>query len=149
MGKLGRGVAFWLALSIFFVVAAPPLATAHDIPDEVRIPVFVRETNGELHLVTRVPLLLLLSLNVPKWGAGYLDFDRAEPVLRRAGRLFASEAPLCHPDGNLLPPTLRAFRVALPWDRSFSDFESARQKVLSEPLPADTQVFWNQGFLDL
>ena len=50
-------------------------------PTRVRIPVFVRETDGELHLLARVPLLLLLSLNVPKWGAGYLDLERADPVL--------------------------------------------------------------------
>ena len=117
-------------------------------PNEIRIPVFVRELDGELHLVARVPLLLLLSLNVPKWGAGYLDFERADPVLRRAGEVFASEAPLFHPDGSPLPPTLRAYRVALPWDRSFTSFDAARETVLSDPLPADTQVFWNQGFLD-
>ena len=148
MAKRTRSVASLLFLAFVALVAAPPPAASHDIPDEIRIPVFVRETDGELHLVARVPLLLLLSLNVPKWGAGYLDFERAEPVLRRAGEVFAAEAPLFHPDGAALPATLRAFRVALPWDRSFTDFESARDKVLSDPLSADTQVFWNQGFLD-
>ena len=148
MRKQPRGFAAALALAVLAVSAAPRPALSHDIPDEIRIPVFVREADGELHLVARVPLLLLLSLNVPKWGAGYLDFDRAAPVLRRAGEVFASEAPLFHPDGSPLPARLEAFRVALPWDRSFTDFESARDKVLSDPLPADTQVFWNQGFLD-
>lgn len=148
MPKRTRGVAALLALSFLAVTAAPRPAAPHDIPDEIRIPVFVRETDGELHLVARVPLLLLLSLNVPKWGAGYLDFERAEPVLRRAGEVFASEAPLFHPDGTPLPATLEAFRVALPWDRSFTGFDAARDKVLADPLPADTQVFWNQGFLD-
>lgn len=148
MPKRTRSVASLLVLSLFALAAAPRPAASHDIPDEIRIPVFVRETDGELHLVARVPLLLLLSLNVPKWGAGYLDFERADPVLRRAGEVFASEAPLFHPDGSLLPPTLQAYRVALPWDRSFTDFDAARETVLSDPLPADTQVFWNQGFLD-
>ena len=148
MQKGAPGVAWLLALTLLFVGVLPRAADSHDIPDEIRIPVFVREADGELHLVARVPLLLLLSLNVPKWGAGYLDFERAEPVLRRAGEVFASEAPLFHPDGGPLPATLRAFRVALPWDRSFTDFDSARETVLSDPLPADTQVFWNQGFLD-
>ena len=149
MGKRLGGVAWGLVFAILALTAAPRPAASHDIPDEVRIPVFVRELDGELHLVARVPLLLLLSLNVPKWGAGYLDFERADPVLRRAGEVFAAEAPLFHPDGSLLPATLRGYRVALPWDRSFTGFESARETVLSEPLAADTQVFWNQGFLDL
>ena len=148
MAKRIRSVAALLAVSLLALTAAPPPAASHDIPDEIRIPVFVRETDGELHLVARVPLLLLLSLNVPKWGAGYLDFERAGPVLRRAGEVFASEAPLFHPDGSRLPPTLAAYRVALPWDRSFTSFDAARETVLSDPLPADTQVFWNQGFLD-
>ena len=148
MSRRPRSVAWLLLLSLSALAGAPPPAASHDIPDEIRIPVFAREVDGELHLVARVPLLLLLSLNVPKWGAGYLDFERAEPVLRRAGEVFASEAPLFHPDGSPLAPTLEAFRVALPWDRSFTDFDSARATVLSDPLPADTQVFWNQGFLD-
>ena len=148
MTKKRRGLAWAVALALLAVSVAPRPGVSHDIPDEVRIPVFLRETDGELHLVARVPLLLLLSLNVPKWGAGFLDFERAEPVLRRAGEVFASEAPLFHPDGAALPATLRAFRVALPWDRSFTSFDSARDTVLSGPLPADTQVFWNQGFLD-
>ncbi len=148
MRKSRRAAASLLAATLLLLPVAPRPAVGHDIPDEVRIPVFVREANGELHLVARVPLLLLLSLNVPKWGAGYLDFERADPVLQRAAEVFAAEAPLFHPDGSLLPPTVRAYRVALPWDRSFTDFASARDTVLSEPLPADTQVFWNQGFLD-
>ncbi len=143
------GLAGALAFSVLALSVAPRPVAAHDIPDEVRIPVFVRESGGELHLLARVPLLLLLSLNVPKWGAGYLDLERAGPTLRRAGEAFAAEAPLFHPDGSRLPATLRNFRIALPWDRSFTTFEDARQAVLAESLPADTQVFWNQGFLDL
>ena len=148
MAKRTRSVAALLALALFALTAAPRPGASHDIPDEIRIPVFVRELDGELHLVARAPLLLLLSLNVPKWGAGYLDFERADPVLRRAGEVFASEAPLFHPDGSPLPPALEAYRVALPWDRTFTSFEAARETVLSDPLPADTQVFWNQGFVD-
>ena len=86
---------------------------------------------------------------MPKWGAGYLDFERADPVLRRAAEAFAAEAPLFHPDGARLPAVVAGFRVALPWDRSFTSFESAREALAREPLPADTQVFWNQGFLDI
>ncbi len=149
MQKRARTVASLLAATLVFLAVVPRPAVAHDIPDEVRIPVFVRELDGELHLVARVPLLLLLSLNVPKWGAGFLDFERADPALRRAGEAFGAEAPLFHPDGSLLPPTLRSYRIALPWDRSFTSFESARETVLSESLPSDTQIFWNQGFLDL
>ena len=148
MQKRVRSAAWPLTAALVFLAVAPRPAVSHDIPDEIRIPVFVRELDGELHVVARVPLLLLLSLNVPKWGAGYLDFERADPVLRRAGGVFAEEAPLFHPDGSLLPPNLQAYRVALPWDRTFTSFDAARETVLSDPLPADTQVFWNQGFLD-
>ncbi len=138
-----------VVLALLLPGALPRPAAAHDIPDEVIIPVFVREEDGRLQLLARVPLLLLLSLNVPKWGAGYIDLERADPVLRRAGEAFAREAPLFAPDGTLLPPALEAFRVALPWDRSFDSFDNAHAAVAEEPLAPDTQVFWNQGFLDL
>ncbi len=96
-----------------------------------------------------MPLLLLLSLDVPKRGAGFLDLERAGSSLRRGAEAFAREAPLFDPDGGLLPWTLHEVRVALPWDRSFTSFDAALAKVRSGPLSADDQVFWNQGFLDL
>ncbi len=144
----------WAAVAVALAAAAsvavrPTAAFGHDIPDEIRIPVFVRDAGGEVSLVARVPLLLLLSLDVPKRGAGFLDLERAESSLRRGAEAFAREAPLFHPDGSLLPWTLRRFRVALPWDRSFTSFDAALETVRSAPLPPDAQVFWNQGFLDL
>ncbi len=109
----------------------------------------MRDAGGEIHLVARVPLLLLLSLDVPKRGAGFLDLERADSSLRRGAEAFAREARLYTEDGALLPWTLHEFRVALPWDRSFTSFDTALDTVRSDPLPPDTQVFWNQGFLDL
>ncbi len=149
---LKRSLPFRLrAAAVLLAVAfiPPGFAPAHDIPDEIRISVFLRDIGDEKHLVARVPLLLLLSLDVPRWGAGFLDLERAESSLRRGAEAFAREAPLFHPDGRLLPFTLHEFRVALPWDRSFTSFDAALEKVRSAPLSPDTQVFWNQGFLDL
>ncbi len=143
--RFGRRIAAFLAAAVL----AAPVVQAHDIPDEVLIPVFLRETDGELHLLARMPLLLLAALNAPKWGAGYLDLERVDPTLRRAAEAFGAEAPLFDDDGALLPPRVEGYRIALPWDRSFTSWEAARQAVAAEPLPPDTQVFWNQGFLDL
>lgn len=143
--RFGRRMAVVLAATLF----AAPLVRAHDIPDEVLIPVFLREADGELHLFARMPTLLLAALNVPKWGAGYVDLERADPVLRRAAEAFGAEAPLFDDEGNLLPPRVEGARIALPWDRSFTSWEEARRTIASDPLPPDTQVFWNQGFLDI
>ncbi len=143
--RSGRIVGALAALALLWA----PGARAHDIPDEVIIPVFVREIGGELQLVARMPLLLLAALNTPKWGAGFLDLERADPALRRAAEAFGAEAPLFRDDGSLIEPRVVAQRVALPWDRSFTSFEGALETVGSDPLPVDTQIFWNQGFLDI
>jgi hypothetical protein len=40
-------------------------------------------------------------------------------------------------------------RVELPSDRSFVDYDSALENILSEPLPDSANLYWRQGVLDV
>ena len=50
---------------------------AHDIPDEILLHGFVKPEGDRLHFLVRVPLAMLLSMNLPKRGPGYLDLTRS------------------------------------------------------------------------
>src|SRR5258706_136077 len=42
-----------------------------------------------------------------------------------------------------------AARVSLPWDRSFATYEEAVAHLAGPPLPETTELYWNQGLLDV
>src|SRR5262249_54843100 len=51
-------------------------------------------------------------------------------------------------DGARLAPAGSTARVALASDASFQTFATASGHLRGPALPADTDVYWNQGFLD-
>ena len=72
-----------LILALAAVAVLTP-ATAHDIAGESRIHAFVKPEGDRLHVLLRVPLELLLNLDLPKRGAGYLDLPHVEGQLGEA-----------------------------------------------------------------
>src|SRR5262249_4995702 len=91
-------------------------------------------------------LVLLGSLGFPKRGLGYLDLPRIDDRLREATRATARQLELFE-NGRRLAPAASDTRIALPSDSSFQEYASARAHLQRPPLPADTDVYWNQGFL--
>jgi len=138
--------------SILFlaVLAFPPRAVANggDLPAETVLQGFVKLEDGRAQLLVRVPLGLLSSLSLPKRGPGYLDLEHIDPKLKQAaaatGRLIELFA-----DGATLAPTTREVRLALLSDRSFATYSNALAHLQGPPLPASTDLFWNQGFFDV
>ena len=127
--------------------AAPPRAGAHDIPGELRVHALVKPEGERLRVLVRVPLELLLNLNLPKRGPGYLELSAAEQALPRAIAATGKELAFFE-DGERLAPGRGEGRFSLPSDRSFESFEQALALVQGPRLPAGTDVFWNQGYFD-
>jgi hypothetical protein len=127
-------------------ISAGP-AWAHDIPDRISLHAFARPEGERMHLVVRVPLTLLLNLNLPKRGPGYLDLAQVEARIPGAAAALARDLALFE-DGQLLMPVASAGRISVPSDRSFESYERARENIAGSRLPESTNVFWNQGFFD-
>jgi hypothetical protein len=98
-------------------------------------------------VLVRVPLDLLLNLNLPKRGPGYLELAAMEAVLPRAVDATAKDLVFFE-DGQALALARGEARISLPSDRSFESFDQALAQVLGPRLPASTDVFWNQGYFD-
>ncbi len=122
--------------------------SAHDVPDEIILQSYVKPEAGTLQVLLRVPLTAVVDADLPKNGPGYLAMPYLDPALTAAAtqilggvQFFEEEQPLPH-------PALNNVRISLPSDRSFDSYERALSVVRGPRLPNDTQVFYNQGFLD-
>lgn len=140
----------WQALALAALLllwqAAP--ANAHDVPAEFRAHVLVKPEADRLQVAVRVPLSLLLNIDLPKKGPGYIDLAQADAAMQRAARAVDTMLELSA-DGQRLSSSASKARISLPSDRSFERFDSARDAVQGPRLPDDAYVFWNQGYFDV
>lgn len=139
----GRFLAWFLAGMLGAVLPA----SAHDIPDEIVLHGFVKPEGERLHFLVRVPLAMLLSMNLPKRGVGYLDLSQIDEKLQTSAATTAKELVL-YENGERLTPSRSAARISMRSDRSFESYEQARALVAGPKLPETTDVFWNQGYFD-
>jgi hypothetical protein len=111
---------------------------------------FVKPEAHQLHVVIRVPLEAMRDVNFPLRGPGYLDLERAAPLLHDAVQVWiADEIKLYENDAPLGAPRIAATRVSLPSDRSFAAYQSAIASLTGPPLDNATEIMWKQAMLDV
>ncbi len=142
-----RGLRCLMLVALLFV---PALTQAHDIPSRVTVYAFVQPEGNTLTALLRVPMEAFGEIVFPLRGPGYLRFSDAERELEEAARMYITESLIFYENGiELEDKELVATRVSLPSNRSFTDFESAMENVLSPPLDDSVNLFWRQGVLDV
>ena len=129
------------------LLAVVPLTTAHDVAGELRMHALVQAQDGQLQVAVRVPLELLLNVDLPKRGNGYLDLARVDEAVPRALQA-AAKGVAFFADGQRLELAGGEARIALPSDRAFESFDRAVSAVRTQRLPIHTDVYWNQGYFD-
>ncbi|HEV2666396.1 MAG TPA: HupE/UreJ family protein [Blastocatellia bacterium] len=145
-----RNVGARLVAVLALIFALPFSASAHDIPNDVTVQVFVKPDGERLHLLVRAPLRACRDVDFPKRGPGYLDLARADGSLRDAATQWISDAIQIYEGDRALPdPRVVETRVSLESDRSFASYEEALAHVRGARLPDDTEIYWNQGLLDV
>src|SRR5450759_3205357 len=125
-------------------------ASAHDIPNDVRVQAYLRPSGQQLQLLIRVPLYAMQEVDFPRRGPGYLDLARADAALRTAAtQWLADNIDLFEENVRLAYPRVVDARVSLPSDQSFASYEQAIAHMASPPLPKNMELYWNQGMLDV
>jgi len=122
---------------------------AHDIPDEIVLQSYVRPQQDRLQVLLRIPLIAIADANLPKDGTGYLAMPYLDPALREAANQISNGIMFLEGDERLGNYEMANARISLPSDRSFNSYEGALARVRGAKLPDTTQVYYNQGFLDL
>ena len=136
-----------LAAAIFL---SPLCARAHDIPNDVTVQMFVKPESQHLHVLVRVPLKAMRDIFFPQRGPGYLDIERATPLLPDAAKLWIAGFFEVYEGDTLLPnPQVLATRISLPSDLSFTSYEGALAHITGAPLPESTDVYWDQTMMDV
>jgi hypothetical protein len=102
-------------------------------------------------LLVRAPLKAMRDMDVPRRAGGVLDLARVDPVLRDAATLWIGDyVRIYEGDRQLAQPQVMAARVSLPSDRSFQQsYDEALAHVTGPGLPHDTELYWEQGLLDV
>jgi hypothetical protein len=133
------------------LLAFPAALAAHDIPNDVTAQLFLKPDGQHLNMLVRVPLKSIRDVVFPQRGNGYLDLDRAAPMLPEVATLWISDFIEIYEDATPLPkrPRVMAGRVALESDRSFVSYEAAVAHFTEPPLASSIEVAWNQTMLDV
>ena len=135
-----------------FVAFIAPGALAHEIPTDVIVRVFVKPEGRTLRLLVRVPLEAMRDMSVPIREQGYLDLEvvRDQGILEDAAILWIADyVELYEGEAHLQAPEIAAVRVSLPTDLSFGSYDDALAHTMGQPLPVDTDIYWEQGVLDV
>jgi hypothetical protein len=132
-----------LLLGWALIAAAP--ARSHEFALESVMNAFVAVEPHEAHLVIRMPLHLLRTVQVPTTGRE-LDLANADPALARALAALARDITLSE-DGNALIASRASGRFSLPSDRSFERYEEAVAHV-ARPIEPGTSIYADQGYFD-
>ena len=136
----------WVAAAALLVGVVAP-SVGHDVPGALRVHAFVRPEGDRVRVLVRVPLDLLLNIDLPKRGNGYLELSQVDRAFPRAIAALAKDLEFLE-DGKPLKPTHGQARISLPSDKSFQSYEQALASIRGPPMPPATDVFWNQGYFD-
>ena len=125
-------------------------ASAHDIPNDVTVHAFLKLEGQRLNLLVRVPLRACRDVDFPTREPGYLNLEQADASLRDAATLWVSDNLELYEDETRLPdPRIVTARVSLESERFFESYEEGLALVAGTRLPAETELYWNQGLLDV
>ncbi len=147
--KLARRSALRLLGAALLFLSIQTAVRAHDIPDEIVIQAFVRPEQSQLKVLLRIPLLALGETSLPKDGTGYLALQYIDPAIREAANQISNGIVLVEDGERLMQFDMANGRISLPSDKSFDSYESAISRVRGAKLPDNSQIYYNQGFLDL
>jgi hypothetical protein len=123
---------------------------AHEIPADAVVRAYLQVDDDDLTLLARVPLESMRDVRFPLRGPGFLDLASADQALQDAAVIWiANQIEIYEGERRLEHYALRAARVALPSDRSFSSYTAALASITGPALPATTELMWNQALLDV
>ncbi len=130
---------------IFALVLCVPVVSAHDLPLQTMVNAFVKIDRNQAHLVVRVPMDLLRTVQFPMNGNVY-DVAKSDPALQLAMAQIARSIPLWE-NGERLHLESASGRLTLPIDRSFESYDTA-VKSIAEAAAPDSAIYYDQGYLD-
>jgi hypothetical protein len=137
-------------LAVLLCVSVVPLS-AHDIPADVTIKIFVKPDGHLLHYLVRMPMASINDIDWPlRKNDGTLDQPRLESPLHDAATLWIGDyTEIYEGRTKLAYPDVTAVRLSVEGDTSFESFDAALAHVTGPRLPEDSKLLPTQGMLDV
>src|SRR4029453_1979297 len=138
------------ALLAIGLLALTEATSAHDIPADSTVRMFVKPEGQRLRVLVRVQMASINDIDWPlRRPTGYLDLARVEPFLRDASTMWIADYMDVFEDGaKLAYPTLTSVRLSPEGDTSFTTYEDALAHVTGPVIAEDTTLLPTQGALD-
>jgi len=142
---------FTAAYAAFFLLAPFVHAANRPLPEDVNVKAFARPEPGRLELLVRVPIAAVKDIEFPTRGdAGYLDLSAVKSMLPGAARYWIANCFEVYENGVADPkPEVYQTRISVSADQSFDSYQDALAHFNSPDLPPETNVLWDQVWLDI
>ena len=137
-----------LLFAAFFILL--PQLSAHDIPADATVRLFVKPEGQHLRLLVRIQMASIQEIDWPvRKEDGTLDMAAIEPSLRQAAnKWLGDKIEFYEEDTKIESHSLAAVRLSLEGDASFGTYEEAVAQVTGPPLESSTKLLPTQGVLD-
>ena len=138
-----------LALAAAFSLLSPLAVWAHDVPDFVRIAVFLKPEKNHMSILVRIPANALIDFIFPLTEAGYLDLPQAEQVGREGARVWIAQMLAISENGRPLPtPELLSVRIGRPNDPYFNSYPEALAHITGDRMSPEILVSQDNTTVD-
>jgi hypothetical protein len=123
---------------------------AHDVPDDVRIRVFLKPEGDRMTILVRIPANALIDILFPMLpGSPLLDLKQIDGFALEGARVWVADLLSLYEDGHPLPrPQVVRVRVSRRNDPFFASFQKALEHVNGDRLPFDTDLVQDDASVD-
>jgi len=128
----------------------PSAAAAHDVPDDVKLKIFLKPAAGRMLILVRVPANALIDIVFPtRPESDWLDLSQIDGYAREGAKVWVADLLSIYEDGNPLPePNVIGVRIARKDSSSFDTLQSALAHVSGDRMPSDTLLGQDQAAVD-
>src|SRR5579862_1499166 len=128
----------------------PCAASAHDVPDDVKIKIFLHPEGNRMVILVRIPASALIDILFPMRNeSDWLDLKPIDGYAMEGARVWVADLLSIYEGNTLLPkPEVREVRVSRSSSPSFNTFQAALEHVKGERLPMDTLLTQDQAAVD-
>jgi HupE / UreJ protein len=141
----------WAALiALCGLLLCSGTASAHDVPDEVAIKIFLKPESSRMLMLVRIPASALIDILFPtRPESDWLDMRQIDGFALEGAKVWVADLLSVREGGQLLPaPQVVAVRISRIGNPAFDSFESALQHVNGDRLPPDTLLTQDQAMVD-
>jgi hypothetical protein len=123
---------------------------AHDVPDNVKITIFLKPDGDRMLFLVRIPANALIDVLFPtRPNSDWLDMSQIDPFAAEGAKVWVADLLSVSEDGRRLPtPEVLAARISRANDASFSTFQKAMDSMNGRRLPSDTLLTQDQAVVD-